>query len=238
MSSWLQLCRWHDEFALGLYPWQSWVEHLKLPLPAFDLTRILDASAAYDIAVHALHWQSEHEQRHVNLTPHMVRMMNAIGVRAAHQQQYMARALYAHCSRYITGMPRISDPPTDHIDCLPVVPSECLEELARATLTPWPALSIESWLERVLQQNKYKSLQLCNSFRSTRSSGRRGRKHSCAAEHKAIADRAQQMTDEALRRLTALAPLHVPLLRCHVVSVASGKINLVLSAQPRALCDG
>ena len=237
MSSWLQLCSWHDQYALGLFPWDQWVACLTLPMPIYDLPRILDAAAAYDMAVHALHWPGGADLTPVRLTTHMARMMQSIGVVQHAQQVYMARALYAHCARYVTGVPRICDPPTYHVDNLPTVPYENICSLAHATLTPLPAPSISAWLDRTLRGNVYTPLRLSNAFRSTRTSGRRGRKHSCALEHKAVAEQAQQLTDDALRELTALAPLHVPVLACQVIAVAAGKLTLVLTAQPRPPCD-
>lgn len=236
-SSWIELRTWHACYELGKFPWDQWIQELQLPLPVYDLSKILDQSAVFDMAVHALHWQGGSDLRPVHVTSHMKHMMRAIDVLGPDQQVYMARALYSHCSRYMIGVPRIADPPTYHIDLLPIIPLACLERLAKATMTPYPAERITMWLERVLKYGYDKPLQLQNKYRSRRSSGRRGRKHSCAQEQKAIADNLLLMCDDALCSIKQLAPMYVPDIQCTILNVGSGTVTLALSVQQRAPSD-
>lgn len=236
-SSWVELCMWYDLHGLGDFPWDEWIDELELPMPLYSLSKILDASAAYDMAVHALHWQGGEDLRPVRLTKHMSKMMRAVGVCAPSQQMYMARALYAHCTRYVTGMPAVRNPPTNHLDFLPVVPHENLLRLASATLTPMPADSISAWLERAIVHHDCRPTKITNVYRSKRTSGRRARKHSAVAEHSAVRESTQAMADEALAAIMDLSPRHVPSLTCQVTGVSTGRVSLVLCAQQHAPCD-
>ena len=238
-SSWVELCGWHQTHALGDFPWREWVQDLAehLPLPIYDLPRILHVTEAYDMAMHAVHWQGGSELRPVNVPHGLAHMMRGIGLALARQRVYMARALYAHCSRYVTGVPRICDPPRGHLGDLPVIPLPHLQKLAAATLTPAPAHNLSHWLERVLQHGIMQPLHVRSKFKSGRASRRRGRKHSPQQQNRAVADLAQYLTDTALADIMALAPAHVPRLWCHIVAVGGGTLTLALSAQPLALCD-
>lgn len=237
MSSWIELCGWDQAHELGVFPWDEWVKAVEpfIPMPLYDLSRILDASAAYDMAMHAMHWTGGGLSVHVQ--PGLAHMLRGIGLAQPQQQEYMARALYAHCSHYLTGIQRIIDPPMFHMRKWDVVPMQHVQTLAIATLTPVPAKNIIYWLESVIQHGIMFPLHVRNKFRTGRASGRRGRKHSHATENRAVAEKAQHLTDEALAAIVALAPEHVPRLKCRVVSVGSGVLILVLSAQPRAPSD-
>lgn len=209
-----------------------------IPMPIYDLRRILDASAAYDMAVHAVHWRDSSELRPVRVPRELSAALCAIGMRQHGQQMYMARALYAHCSRYTIGVIRIQDPPLDHMESIPLLPREHSDALARATRTPLPASVLMYWLDRVIRYGSTRPLTLRNRHMHRQAScGRRSRKHSPATESRAIADQVQHATEHALASIAALAPEHVPRLSCHVCMVASGYVNLVLYAQPRAPCD-
>ena len=236
-TSWLELCQWHDRFALLEFPWDEWLRALELPLPIYDVTRILDASAVFDMAVHALHWPAAEPLNPVNMTPHMRLMMRRIDVKEPHQQVYMARALYAHCSQYVTGVPRICNPPTHHIDDLSIVPHDNLVLLAQATLTPMPATCISDWLVRTLRYGARSPLILRSRFRTTRSCGRRGRKHVVSLECKAMIEKVQHATDHAIVALTALAPQHVPQIACTVSAAAVTVLTIALSVPQRTPCD-
>lgn len=240
MSSWLELREWHEVHDLGVFPWAEWIVYVAryIPMPIYDLSRILDASAVYDMAIHAVHWRGSSELCPVNVPNELSNALCAIGMREQKQQMYMARALYAHCARYTTGIVRIQDPPLHHMQSIPLMPQDCSDALAHATKTPLPALTLLHWLTSVIKFGSTRPLTLRNRHMNRQGScGRRSRKHSPATESRAIADHVQHATDNALASITALAPDHVPHLSCHVCTVASGYVNLVLYAQPRALCD-
>ena len=189
------------------------------------------------MAMHAMHWQGGAGLRQVNMPTRLTPLLRDIGLRHPWQHLYMVRAMYAHCSRYVTALPRICDPPTDHLDSIPVVPPAHVQALADATLTAAPAANITHWLENVLMCGIMSPLHVRTKFRTGRASARRGRKHSPALENRAVAEKAQHLADEALAAIVALAPEHVPRLKCRVLSVGSGVLTLVLSAQPRAPSD-
>lgn len=239
MSSWLEFCCWHDTYALDRFPWSEWVKAVEpvLPMPVYDLPRILDAAAAYDMAMHALHWPGGDDLPPVYVPTRLTPLLRDIGLQHPWQHLYIVRALYAHCSRYVTALPRIVNPPTYHLDELPVVPLAHVQALATATLTPAPAANLTYWLESVLMHGLMNPLYVRTKFRTGRASARRGRKHSPELENRAVAEKAQHMTDGALAAIVALAPKHVPRLKCRVLTVGSGVLTLVLSAQPRAPSD-
>lgn len=240
MSSWLELRSWHEVHAIDVFPWGDWIVHVEqcLPIPVYDLLRILDVSAVYDMAVHAMHWPGSGELRPVRVPRQLLDALSGIGMHQHRQKMYMARALYAHCSQYTIGVARIQDPPRDHMDAIPLMPYESFTALAHATRTPLPAIALVHWLNRVIRHGSTHPLQLRNRHTHCQAPcGRRGRKYSPAIERRVIADEVQCATDHALAGITALAPQYVPRLSCHVYMVALGFVNLVLYAQPLAPCD-
>lgn len=230
-TSWIELYNWQNEFNFNSFAWDEWIDGLELPMPIYDLAKILDASAAFDMASHAFCWTNQECLQPVHFTYHMKEMMHALQLHEPHQQQYMARALYAHCSQYVLGMPVIRNPPCSHIEFLPVVPLQCLESLAAATLTPMPASRLSKWLRRVIKHRYSKPLQLQNKYQSSRSSGRRGRKHSCSLEHKQLSEKVQHTTENSFTQIQKLSPNIVPRMRCSVVSITADTISLALSVQ-------
>ena len=230
-TSWVELCTWQSRYRLDVFQWNEWIEHLELPLPVYDITRILDPSAAFDMALHAFCCPVEDSLLPVRYTDQMRQMMCHIDLSLSHQQAYMARALYAHCARYVVGVPRIRNPSVSHIDYLPIVPSHNLEALAQATMTPWPATRLTKWLSRVIRQKYIRPLQLQNKYRSSRTSGRRGRKHSCASEHKQLSEKIHHQAEEAFYSIQKLAPAVVPKMRCTVGNITADTVTLALSVQ-------
>jgi hypothetical protein len=238
MSSWIELQEWHAEHALETFPWSEWIESLTnvFPMPVHDLPRILDTCAAYDIALHAAHWDPAEPVQPVRIPRDLDDMIRSLALHHCTQRMYMARALYAHCSKYVAGVPRIVNPPTDHLDQIEAVPLSHVHALAQATLTPVPARHLYCWLTNAVQYGSTRQLRMCNKHRTHRSSGRRGRKHSSAAESREITESVLVMTRAAFDAIVALSPRYAPTFSCHVISVASGRVNLVLSSQPRAPC--
>ena len=117
------------------------------------------------------------------------------------------------------------------------MPQQHVRELARATLTPLPAEGLHAWLSCTVMHGSRRVYRLSNKHRSRKSSGRKGRKHSASAEAREIADKVLAATNQAFDDIVALSPRFAPRFCCHVVSVGSGRINLVLSAVPRAPSD-
>ena len=229
---------WHATHVVGAFPWEEWIEELQyvLPLPLYDITRVLDPSQAYDMALHAAHWSPDKHVQRVHIPAGLVRHITALDVHCPSQVVYMARALYSHCSRYVTGVPRVCCPPTAHLDHVEALPPHHVLALVRATLTPLPAEGLYAWLSCVIMYGSRRVHRLCNRYRSRKSSGRKGRKHSVSVEAREIADRVVAGTNQAFDAIVALSPRFAPRFCCHVVSVASGRINLVLSAVPHAPC--
>jgi len=239
MSSWLELQEWYLKHAVHSFPWQEWIEELQhtLPIPVYDITRILDTCQAYDMAVHAAHWPCDKDIQQVNIPPKLVQHINALGLQHSRQVVYMARALYSHCSRYVTNMPLVCCPPTAHIDELDAIPRLHLLALARATLTPFPAKRLHTWLAAAIMYGCRHVHRVHSTYRSDKPPGRKGRKHSASAEARDVAEKAVAGVNQAFAGIVALSPRFAPRFGCHVTSVAPGHITLVLSAVPHVPFD-
>ena len=233
MSSFVENSAWYATFDLDKFNWSEWVAFLPLPLPVYDVTRILDSAAAFDMAMHARHWAGTHlEGLRIPLT--LRRHMEAIEITSLQQQQYMARALYSHCARYITGMPRIRDPPTDHMGSMAVVPPDQFEALASAVMATNASMcrTLQCWLTNVLVHGSTRATSLQVRYRSpTALSGRRrfrqGTKDAFDSE------KVQTAANDALG---AISDHHhtLPRMRCVVNTVGPGKASIGLSVIPRA----
>jgi hypothetical protein len=239
MSSWIELQEWHAMHGVDAFPWQEWIGELQrvLPLPVYDITRVLDPSQVHDMAQHAAHWSPDMHVQRVHVPPCLARHIAALDLQYSSQVVYMARALYSHCSRYVTGVPLVCCPPTTHLDHVEAVPQQHVRELAHATLTPLPAEGLHAWLSCAVMHGSRRVHRLSNRHRSRKSSGRKGRKHSASAEAREIADKVLAATNQAFDDIVALSPRCAPRFCCHVVGVGSGRISLVLSAVPHAPCD-
>ena len=146
MSSFVENSAWYATFDLGVFDWSEWIATIPLPMPVYDISRILDSAAAFDMAMHARHWTGTHLEG-LRIPDALRHHMNVIGITSLQQHQYMARALYSHCARYVTGMPRIREPPTDHMGTTAVVPPERFEALATAVMANDPCMrrTLECW---------------------------------------------------------------------------------------------
>lgn len=239
MSSWIEMRTWSKQHELGDFPWDEWVQALAhcIPMPVYDLPRILDATAAYDMAVHAMYWNGGSELRPVRVPYELTRHLYGLGLTRHVQQVYMARALYAHCARYTTGVPRICDPPTGHMDRIPLMPLEQFRALAKAMFLEMPALRLDHWLDNTIRLGSTRALTLRSQHGFKRAhSGRRGRKHSHDQQSRVIEAETLQSTEAALASIMALAPDDVPCLTCSVRQVTSKHITIALYVQQRAPC--
>lgn len=239
MSSWLELQEWHLKHSLLTFPWQEWIEQLQhtLPMPVYDIRRILDTCQAYDMAVYAAHWPCDKDIQQVNVPLGLVQHINALGLQHPRQVVYMARALYSHCSRYVTNVPRVCCPPTTHIDDLDAVPLLHVLALARATLTPLPASGLHAWLTDTIMHGFRHVHRVHSTYRSSKPPGRKGRKHSASTEARDVADKLLIGVNQAFAGIVALSPRFAPRFSCYVASVAPGHITLVLSAVPHIPFD-
>ena len=240
MSSWLELQQWYTTYTLDAFPWAEWISLVQdtLPLPVYDLSKILDSSAVYDMAIHAVHWPASDNSVHVRVPLELEKALRAIDIVLPAQQMYMARALYAHCGKYTAGMLQIKDPPVNHMQHIALMPVAYTIALANATFTLLPSTQLTYWLEQTLRYGRTCTLCLRNKVQKHYARpGRRRKKYSPAAEARCIADHVQHDADTALADIHALAPAHVPLLGCTVTHTTTSYVSLVLFVKRPVLCD-
>ena len=238
--SYVETVGWCVRFSLDAFSWSQWVLELHevLGMPVWDLSKILDASAAWDIMYHARHWPESRarELPPLRLSPALCRMFAATGVVDGHQQLYAGRALYKHCSMYTTGMRGIAAVPVDHMSDLPVVPRVLMSSLLSACGEGVDAQQLACWLENVIVYHSGRPTTLAVSQRQVHgnSAGRRHlRRQSgrCAALEQLQAD-----VDAALQAITACCPGCLPDMRCSVCHNASGLTIVLRASQPAPSC--
>ena len=235
MSSFVENSAWYADFDLGEFDWSEWIARMPLPMPVYDISRILDSAAAFDMAMHARHWTGTHlEGLHI---PNALRdHMNIIGITSLQQHQYMARALYSHCAQYVTGMPRIRAPPTDHVGTTAVVPPERFQALAKAVMANNSCMrrTLECWLANVLVHGSTRptAVQVRFNTPATQSGRRRYRQRS---QDGFDADKVQTDANDAL---AAISSYHstLPCMRCIVSPAGPGKASIALYVHQRAPC--
>mgnify|MGYP001483216103 CR=1 FL=1 len=240
MSSWVELIEWNQAHQLGDFPWDEWIVEVGhcIPLPVYDLLSILDASAAYDMAVHAKYWQPSWPVRPVHIPDSLRSLIRAIRIDSHTQQMYMARALYAHCVPYVCGTPRITNPPRDHIDHIPLLPVDYITELQRASKTSVSCSALSSWLESTIRYGSTRPLTLHNVHGYKQPScGRRSLKRAIAKWHTMIEHEIVTATEQALHAIHDLAPGHVPHMHCYAGAVNCKVIMLVLCVQRQIPSD-
>ena len=239
MASVLENLEWHRRHAIGAFDWSGWASALGevIPLPVYDMLRIVDGCAAHDIVVHARHWPVERalELGNVNLPLPLARMLAAVGLELPHQMQYATRALYRQCAQHTVGVPILRAVPVDHMDDVPVVPSSVLASLAAAADTADDTKRLMCWLENVIVYGSLRSTTISSmpSVERQATGRRRGR----AAGAKCQAELIQSRVNAVLHEITDTSPDCVPRMGCTAVSHGNMCISIVLYARPRAPSD-
>ena len=218
---------WERGHELGCFPWDEYIAMLQevVPLPVYDLSRILDASAVYDMVRHAKYWPGSDEHP-VNIPAAFARAMRGVHLSSPEQMRYFARALYSHVSNYTTGMPKIRRPPTDHMEHIPIVPFAEFDALFRATLE---APGLYNWLVDVIQNGSERTLMSRAKGHIPCGTGRRKRKFCSTAATQLIQDTVTLSIEQALASIAALGP--TPRMRCTVSSCSTRNLIIVLSAR-------
>ena len=241
MSSFVETLKWQYEFELGVYDWRGWIEHVTdlLPLPVYDLSKILDTSAAWDIFYHGRHWPADraHELQPVHVPAVLAAAIAHAGIEYAHQVQYVARALYNHCARYTVTVPRVRAVATDHMLSLRVVPKAVFKSLVLAIKADAAAARrLDCWLQNVIVGRSSRPTTILSTMVPVlqRLRGRRIGQGDATVD----TDAAQAHINGILSRITAHHET-LPKLWCTVtaVRVGAGRVSTVLSARQSSLSD-
>jgi len=234
MTSFVEMAVWERSHDLGGFPWDEYIDALQsvVPMPVYDLSRILDASAVYDMARHAMYWNG-YDDHPVHIPDPFANLMRAVHLSSPEQMQYFARALCAHISNYTLDVPKIRQPPTEHMDCIPVVPFENFDALFRATMGP---AGLYNWLVDVIQHGSERSMRTRAKARIPCGTGRRKRKFCSTAAAQMIQDSVMVSIEQALESIAALGP--TPRMWCTVANSGTRNLIIVLSARQRSPCDG
>jgi hypothetical protein len=241
MSSCVETLGWQAKYELGRYDWQGWIEHAKdlLPLPVYDLSKILDTSAAWDIFYHARHWPDDraHELRPVHVPAGLVAAIAHAGIEHMHQVQYVARALYNHCARYTRGMPNVRAVPIDHMLSLRVVPSAVFKSLVVAIKADTAAARrLDCWLQNVIMWHSSRPATIMTTM-APELHHRRGRRIG-RGDAAVDTETAQARINRILSGITDHHET-LPTLWCTVtaVRIGAGRVSIVLCARQPALSD-
>jgi len=239
MSSVLENLEWHRRHAIDTFDWSEWTTLLGevMPLPVYDMQRIVDGFAAHDIAVHARHWPAARalELGRVNLTAPLARMLAAVGLELEHQMQYAARALYRQCAERTVGVPILRAVPVDHMDDVPVVPPGVLAALVEAADAADDAKRLLCWLENVIVHGSSRPTLISAAPTVARqATGRRRRR---AAGARCEADITQLRVNAVLHEITETAPDSVPRMWCTASGHGQSRITIALYARQHAPYD-
>ena len=241
MSSYVETVGWQSRYMLGAYDWAGWLSEATdaLPLPVYDLTKIMDPAAVWDIFYHGRHWPVDraHELAHVPVPAALKAGIRHAGIELPHQVQYVARAIYGHCRLYTVGVPRIRAVPTDHMLSMCVVPSAIFESLAAAmALGPGNNRKrLHCWLQNVLIWGSSRTATIGSSLpRAEAPTGLRRR----PLDNLVDTDKAQSAADRVLASITGFSSL-LPTMWCTVTAVRLGtcRVTIALYARQPAPSD-
>ena len=119
MSSLLEGLAWEHRYHLmhTAPQWKQWILQLEhvFDLPVYDLLRILDVSAAFDMVQHAYYYNGTGNLYNVRVPRSCVETLRDVGLHHSWQMKYFIQALYSHCSKYTIGMRNIAPPDTHHM---------------------------------------------------------------------------------------------------------------------------
>ncbi len=238
MSSVLENLNWHRMHTHCKFDWSEWTSLLGevMPLPVYNMLRIVDGCAAHDIALHARHWPEDRalELGNVNLPVPLQNMLAAVGLTRSHQMQYAARALYRQCAERTVGVPILRNVPVDHMDNVPVVPASVLKSLADAADTE-DTKQLLCWLQNVIVYGSSRPTTIHSVFSNERQATfrRRGR----TAGYKCQAENIQSCVNTVLNEITDMAPECVPRMWCSTVNNGQSRVSTVLYARQQAPSD-
>lgn len=241
MSSYVETVGWQSKYQLGVYDWAGWLSAATdaLPLPVYDLTRIMDPAAVWDIFYHACHWPLDraHELANVPVPAALKAGIRHAGIELPHQVQYVARAMYGHCRQYTAGVGRIRAVPTDHMLSLRVVPSAIFESLAAAIALGHgnERKRLHCWLQNVIMWGSSRPATIVSSLPQAETpSGRRRRHHDTVVD----TDTVQATVDRVLATIAAFS-CQLPTMWCTVTAVRLGacRVTTVLYARQPAPSD-
>lgn len=243
MSSVLETLHWCQSFDLAAYEWYQWVQQLPETVrwPVYDIERILDASAAYDIMYHARHFPECRVCEMTRCRPSAAfrQLAAAAGVVMPHQQEYAYVALYRHCARYTTGMQshRVLPVPVDHVEHIPLLPMSIAEGVATTFATPESVNQVMCWLRNVIVYGSHRPTTVVLKSRLRHASKRRrtgGRVMECIDQ----VESTQARVHELLKSIMSICPEHVPVMMCAVVPLMPARISIALYARQPSLCGG
>ena len=246
MSSHVETVEWCENYGLQRFDWSGWVTALQdvIGLPVYDLSKIMDSAAAWDIMYHARHWPAQRAHEITSLRgigSGLRRMLESTGIFAPHQQHYAACALYSHCAKYTTRLPFIVPVPIDHMHSIPVMPHALAQAVVAACGDDANTVQICCWLKNVIVHKSTRSTLLKVKVRDARgnSGGRRSlRRQSGGKRMSATARETQDAINAALEQITAHSQEHIATMTCTVNSSPPNDILIVLCAhQPSPSCE-
>ena len=241
MSTFVETVPWEAEYGLHTFPWSEWIGAAAelVPMAVYDLSKILDSCAAYEMALYARHWSDDGSMNPVHVPAALRLHMACAGVTQYPQQVYFARAMYAHCARYTAGVPRIANPPTWHMANIAIVPATIFSELVQATMatTDGHRRQLMCWLENVLVHRSTRSTTLGRGLPHVSvPSGRRRRRQSTASGLGHCIEDIVASVNRVLRSISDHAPALLPTMYAAITTSAT-RMFIELNARQPALCD-
>ena len=224
---------WEHQFALDKdkpFPWNDWIACVgnTYMLPVYDLSKIVDVSAAYDMVRHARYCDSYELFQACRVPAALMPFLQAVQLHSATQMQYFVHALYCHCQKYTTAMKYVAPPITEHMEVIPIIPHELLTQLQAVLQYP---VGLVNWLENtILHDSKRPFVTLCKLKVSHGLSGRRQRKVASSDDVAYAQELISQKLSLVCSKIRDLSPSFMPVFAC-VVFAHSAK-NAKVTIEP------
>ena len=232
MSSELETLAWREQFDLSVYDWDEWVKELGKAVrwPVYDISKILDASAAYDICCCARHFPADraHELTACKDVTQYVHVLRAAGLDTQVQWCYAISALYKHCSKYTTGMSghRVRHPPTDHMDDIPLLPDNLFCVADTLFGSPENTAHVLAWIRRAVFNDTCRPTTFSAKSRRCMSATLRH-----ATEHADDYEMLRNRMSQFFHDVRQTSPKHVPYMSCTVVPAPPAMLSISLYVQ-------
>ena len=222
---------WEHQFALDNdkpFPWHDWITCVgnTYILPVYDLSSIVDVSAAYDMVRHARYCGSYDLFQACRVPNALMPFLQAVQLYSATQMQYFVHALYCHCQKYTTAMKYAAPPSTIHMEMVPIVPYDLLRQLDAILQQP---VGFVNWLENsILHNSKRPFTTVCKLKIHHGLSGRRQRKLTSSDDTSHAQELMNQKLSLACSKMHDLSPLFMPVFVCTVSTHSAKNVKVTI----------
>lgn len=238
MSSYIETLDWCHTFTLDRFDWSAWIEEFAwlVSWPVYDMTQVVDSSAAFDIALHAKHFPASRAKELTGcwIGESVRSILCGAGLQMHHEQCYAFTALYKLCSTYTVGMNgcSIKRTPVDFMDNVPMLPPHIKSFIDQAWLSEDNQKQITCWLENVIKYGMRRSTTVYVRLKTCRKSFSQAE-----VDSNDLIEHISATFGTILSSVRLCSTLHIPRMSHTVMPLPPSRISIVLYVTQRTPSD-